>query len=83
MWHFTSPAAPSLSCDQRKFAPGRRILLPMRGAVRLVWLVAALVSAAPLFAQERQLVVRQLEFRGNRAITDEVLASAISTTNSS
>ena len=55
----------------------------MRGAVRLVWLVAALVSAAPLFAQERQLVVRQLEFRGNRAITDEVLASAISTTNSS
>ena len=55
----------------------------MRGAVRLVWLVAALVSAAPLFAQERQLVVRQLEFRGNRAIPDELLASAISTTNSS
>ena len=55
----------------------------MKGVVRLAWLIAALVSAAPLFAQERQLVVRQLEFRGNRAISDEVLASAISTTNSS
>ena len=55
----------------------------MKGVVRLVWLIAALVSAGPLFAQERQLVVRQLEFRGNRAISDEVLASAISTTNSS
>jgi len=55
----------------------------MRGVVRLVWLITVLVSAAPLFAQERQLVVRQLEFRGNRAIPDELLASAISTTNSS
>jgi len=55
----------------------------MKGVVRLVWLIAALVSAAPLFAQERQLVVRQLEFSGNRAISNEVLASAISTTNSS
>jgi len=55
----------------------------MKGVVRLVWLIAVLVSAGPLFAQERQLVVRQLEFRGNRAISDEVLASAISTTNSS
>ena len=55
----------------------------MKGVVRLVWLIAALVSAAPLFAQERQLVVRQLEFRGNKAISDELLASAISTTNSS
>ena len=55
----------------------------MKGVVRLVWLIAALFSAAPLFAQERQLVVRQLEFRGNKAISDELLASAISTTNSS
>jgi outer membrane protein insertion porin family len=55
----------------------------MNRVVRLAWLVGALVSAAPLAAQERQLVVRQLEFRGNQAISDEVLASAISTTNSS
>ena len=55
----------------------------MKGVVRLAWLIAALVSAAPLFAQERQLVVRQLEFRGNKAISDELFASAISTTNSS
>jgi outer membrane protein assembly complex protein YaeT len=55
----------------------------MKRVVRLGWLVAALVSAAPLLAQERQLVVRRLEFRGNRPISDEVLASAISTTNSS
>ena len=55
----------------------------MNGVVRLAWLVAALVSAVPLSAQERQLVVRQLEFRGSRALSDEVLASAIYTTNSS
>jgi outer membrane protein insertion porin family len=55
----------------------------MNRAVRLVWLLAALVSASPLTAQERQLIVRQLEFSGNRAISDEVLASAIATTNSS
>jgi outer membrane protein insertion porin family len=55
----------------------------MSRVVRLVWLVGALVSAVPLSAQERQLVVRQLDFSGNEAISDEVLASAISTTNSS
>ncbi|MEA2723430.1 MAG: outer membrane protein insertion porin family, partial [Gemmatimonadales bacterium] len=55
----------------------------MNSVVRLVWLVGVLVSAVPLSAQERQLVVRQLEFKGNHAISDEVLASAISTTNSS
>jgi len=55
----------------------------MNSVVRLAWLVATLVSTVPLSAQERQLIVRQLEFRGNRAISDEVLASAISTTNSS
>jgi outer membrane protein assembly complex protein YaeT len=55
----------------------------MNGVVRLVWLVATLVTAVPLWAQERQLIVRQLDFNGNRAISDEVLASAISTTNSS
>jgi outer membrane protein insertion porin family len=82
--HFTSPAAvPPLSLDQRTFASGRRVLLPMKRVVRLLHLVAVLIWATPLLAQEQPLVVRQLDFRGNRAIPDEVLASAISTTNSS
>jgi outer membrane protein insertion porin family len=55
----------------------------MKAAARLLWLLAALTLAAPLPAQERELIVRQLEFRGNKAISDEVLASAIATTNSS
>lgn len=47
-------------------------------------LLAACVGAGTLAAQETQdLVVRQLAFDGNQAIPDEVLASAISTTNSS
>ncbi len=55
----------------------------MNSVLRLVCLVGVLVSTVPLSAQERQLVVRQLDFSGNSAISDEVLASAISTTNSS
>jgi outer membrane protein assembly complex protein YaeT len=55
----------------------------MNGMVRLLWLVAALASTVPLSAQERQLIVRRLDFNGNSAISDELLASAISTTNSS
>ncbi|HJR18005.1 MAG TPA: BamA/TamA family outer membrane protein [Gemmatimonadales bacterium] len=46
-------------------------------------MLLVLASAAPLLAQESQLIVRQLEFSGNEAIPDEVLASAIATTNSS
>ncbi|HEX6434587.1 MAG TPA: POTRA domain-containing protein, partial [Gemmatimonadales bacterium] len=43
-----------------------------------------LVSAAPIPAQEEsERVVRQLNFEGNNAIRDEVLAAAIVTTNSS
>jgi outer membrane protein insertion porin family len=42
------------------------------------------LRAVTLGAQEPEdLVVRKLDFQGNRAIPDEVLASAISTTNSS
>ncbi len=55
----------------------------MKRAVRLVRLLAVLCSAVPLAAQESQLVVRDLSFNGNEAIPDEVLASAIATTNSS
>jgi outer membrane protein insertion porin family len=42
-----------------------------------------LLTAGALASQENPRVVRQLKFEGNRAISDEVLASAISTTNSS
>jgi outer membrane protein assembly factor BamA len=46
--------------------------------------LALLLAAAPrAAAQEPERVVRQLQFEGNSAISDEVLASAISTTNSS
>jgi outer membrane protein assembly complex protein YaeT len=55
----------------------------MRRAAWLLWLVAALVTAGSLQAQETRRVVRQLNFEGNQAIPDEVLASAISSTNSS
>jgi len=55
----------------------------MKAVLRLLLLVATLVSTVPLSAQERRLVVRQLEFSGAKAISDEVLASAIATTNSS
>jgi outer membrane protein assembly factor BamA len=51
--------------------------------VAAVALALLLAAAAPLGAQEPQLVVRQLNFEGNKAISDEVLAAAIATTNSS
>jgi outer membrane protein assembly complex protein YaeT len=54
----------------------------MRRRRRILYLLAAL--ATPVLAQQQpQRVVRQLDFEGNRAITDEVLAAAIVTTNSS
>ena len=46
-------------------------------------LALLLAAAGPAGAQESPRVVRQLSFEGNAAITDEVLASAIATTNSS
>lgn len=46
-------------------------------------LALLLAAAGPAGAQESPRVVRQLAFEGNAAITDEVLASAIATTNSS
>jgi outer membrane protein assembly complex protein YaeT len=46
-------------------------------------LLLPLLLAATLQAQEPERVVRRLAFAGNTSITDEVLASAISTTNSS
>jgi outer membrane protein assembly complex protein YaeT len=49
-------------------------------AIACAWFLAA---AAPLAAQDQPRVVRKLDFDGNRAIPDEVLASAIATTNSS
>jgi outer membrane protein insertion porin family len=56
----------------------------MSHGVRLAALLAALVLAAPGAAQQQtELVVRQLNFEGNKAIPDDVLATAIVTTNSS
>jgi outer membrane protein insertion porin family len=59
----------------------------MRGAVAVA--CALLTLALPgahvptAAAQEPQRVVRRLKFEGNQAISDEVLASGIATTNSS
>ncbi len=56
----------------------------MRAAVAGVCaLLSPLLLAATLQAQEAGRVVRGLSFEGNQAITDQVLAAAISTTNSS
>ncbi|MBA3894170.1 MAG: BamA/TamA family outer membrane protein [Gemmatimonadales bacterium] len=56
----------------------------MRAAVASVCaLLSPLLLAASLQAQEPERVVRGLDFEGNRSIPDEVLAAAISTTNSS
>ena len=54
----------------------------MRG-VAAVAFALLLAAAVPLGAQETPRVVRKLDFQGNKAISDEVLASAIATTNSS
>jgi outer membrane protein assembly factor BamA len=56
----------------------------MRAAVAGVCaLLSPLLLAATLQAQDPERVVRRLAFEGNRALADEVLAAAISTTNSS
>ncbi len=56
----------------------------MRAAVAGVCgLLSPLLLAATLQAQEPQRVIRGLDFQGNEAITDQVLAAAISTTSSS
>jgi outer membrane protein assembly factor BamA len=56
----------------------------MRRILGLVGCLTLLTTVPGLAAQEIEgLVVRQLQFSGNDAITDEVLASAIATTNSS
>ena len=54
----------------------------MRGAA-VAALALALATAAPAAAQNGDRVVRQLDFQGNSAVTDETLATAIATTNSS
>ena len=54
----------------------------MRGAAAVA-LALLLTAAPPAGAQEAGRVVRRLSFDGNKAISDELLASAISTTNSS
>jgi outer membrane protein insertion porin family len=54
------------------------------GRVALLLGIAVLGWAGPIRGQQQpQRVVRQLSFEGNEAISDEVLAAAIVTTNSS
>ena len=57
----------------------------MRGAVAVACalLPFMLLGSRPVAAQEPLRVIRELRFEGNRAIPDEVIASAIATTNSS
>jgi outer membrane protein insertion porin family len=58
----------------------------MRGAASAALalsLTLLFTLASPAAAQQPARVVRQLAFEGNSAVTDEVLASAIATTNSS
>jgi outer membrane protein insertion porin family len=56
----------------------------MRRADLIVGLLVVLGPGSPAAAQQPlQRVVRQLDFQGNRTISDEVLAAAIVTTNSS
>ena len=57
----------------------------MRGAVAVACalLPFMLFGTQPVAAQEPLRVIRELRFEGNRAIPDEVIASAIATTNSS
>ena len=58
--------------------------VPLRRAVFLLGLVATLGwTSAALAQQPTQRVIRQLKFEGNQAISDEILAAAIVTTNSS
>ncbi len=56
----------------------------MRGAATVALALALVAGAANVAgAQEPQRVVRKLDFEGNKAIPDELLATAIATTNSS
>src|SRR5438309_1560492 len=71
-----------VSASLRPSTPGPGASVRGGVAVALALLMAAAAPARAV-AQEPQRVVRQLKFEGNKAITGEVLASAIATTNSS
>ena len=55
----------------------------MRGAAAAALALALAAAPAVAQAQNGDRVVRKLDFEGNKAIADEVLATAIATTNSS
>ncbi|MFL5461774.1 MAG: POTRA domain-containing protein, partial [Gemmatimonadales bacterium] len=60
------------------------IKVPFRRVGLLLGLLAMISwTAAALAQQPSQRVIRQLKFEGNQAISDEILAAAIVTTNSS
>jgi outer membrane protein insertion porin family len=62
---------------------GRRRRRSMRRVAAVLSLTLAVLVASASALQQEPLVVRQLKFEGNRAISKDVLTSAISTTNSS
>jgi outer membrane protein assembly complex protein YaeT len=63
--------------------PGPMRIMTRFGRTVCAVLMLALLAPQGQAQQQPQRVVRQLDFEGNRAISDEVLAAAISTTNSS
>jgi len=63
-----------------RVAVGRRVSMP-RGVLYAI--LVACCSVQPLAAQDEPLIVRGLDFKGNHALDDVQLASAIATTNSS
>jgi outer membrane protein assembly complex protein YaeT len=82
--HALNSTDPPIIADHQAFAAVLPIRRSMKRAGLVMCLLGSLASTYPAAAQqESQRVVRQLNFDANRAITDEILAAAIVTTNSS
>ena len=56
---------------------------PVRGAVAAALALVLATGVSTAAAQNGDRVIRKLDFEGNKAIADELLATAIATTNSS
>ncbi len=70
----------AVNYERPRLSGGRRVSVP-RGA--FLALCAVLLAVVPLRAQDEPLIVRQLSFKGNRALDATQLSAAIATTNSS
>lgn len=69
----------AVNYERPRLRGGRRVSVP-RGA--LLAMVVGLWTVLPLAAQEEELVVRGLSFKGNHALDATQLSAAIATTNS-